>query len=409
MDPDHVQLPRDTDASGRDLGDEEIALVAAAIRSGTLNATRGTFVRRLESAFAARMGAAHAVACASGTAAIHAAVSALGVRSGDEIVTSAITDMGAIMPMLYEGAAPVFCDVDPDTALITADRIAPLLTKQTRAIVVTHLFGQPCDMAAITALAQRHGVAVIEDCAQAPLAADTAGSVGGFGCMACFSFQQGKHMTTGEGGAVITRDAARAARLRKFVDKGWGYADAQPDHDFPALNGRMTELQGAVGLAQLAKLDGVLARRRAAGARMRALLRDVPGVALPPLRPGTEHSYWRFPVLIDPDVVPGGASAVARALAARGIAAQPHYVRKPAYRTAVFRDWEQHPVVAGPYRAAQRTPEPAGAMRGTARALRRLLVLPWNERYTDEHVLLLARALREAAPARPAKATNVDA
>src|SRR5262249_19583821 len=149
----------------------------------------------------------------------------LGVRPGDEIITSAITDMGAIMPMLYEGAAPVFCDVDPDTALVTADRIAPLVTPRTRAIVVTHLFGHPCDMKEILALAQRHGAVVIEDCAQAPLAADTAGTVGTLGHVACFSFQQGKHLTTGEGGAVTTRDPATAARLRKFVDKGWGYAD----------------------------------------------------------------------------------------------------------------------------------------------------------------------------------------
>jgi dTDP-4-amino-4,6-dideoxygalactose transaminase len=407
-----LQLPSDGDASGRDLGDREIALVTEALRSGTLTATKGTFVRRLADAFAECMGAAHGVACASGTAAIHGALVAAELEAGDEVVTTAITDMGAIMPILYEGAVPVFCDVDPDTANVTAEAIAARVTDRTRAIIVTHLFGLPCDMAPILALARERGLFVIEDCAQAPLAEDTAGTVGTLGDVGCFSFQQGKHMTTGEGGAMITSRPDVARRLQKFVDKGWGYGEPQPDHDFPALNGRMTELQGAVGLAQLDKLPSVLARRRASAAWLRPRLASLPGLALPPIRPGVTPSWWRFGLLVDPGVVRGGASALAEELGRLGVTAMPHYIRKPAWRTAVLRAWQAHPVTRVPFERAGRVPEPPPeAARGTERALERLLVLPWNEHYQPEHLAFLHEALQAALQkaAAPRAAPAVEA
>lgn len=371
--------------------------MAEALRSGTLTATKGTFVRRLAAAFAERMGVAHGVACGSGTAAIHAAVAAARLEAGDEVVTTAITDMGAIMPILYEGGVPVFCDVDSETCLVTADTIAASLTPRTRAIIVTHLFGLPCDMTPILALARDRGLFVIEDCAQAPLAEDTAGMVGSLGDVACFSFQQGKHMTTGEGGAVITDQPELAQRCAKFVDKGWGYGEERPDHDFPALNCRMTELQGAVGLAQLAKLDSVVERRRASAAWLRERVAGLPGISLPPIRPGVLPSWWRFSLLVDPAVVRGGASALAAELGEVGVPAMPHYIRRPAYRTAVLREWAAHPVTRGPFERAGREPAPPPqATVGTDRALQRLLVLPWNEHYRPEHLAYLFEALQGA-------------
>lgn len=390
-------LPSDGDRTGRDLGDEEIALVAEALRSGTLNATRGTFVRRFERAFAAAFGAPEAVAAASGTAAVHAALAALALQSGDEVITTAITDMGAITPILYEGAVPVFADVDAATGNVTAATIAARLTSRTRAVIVTHLFGMPCDMRPILELVRDRGVVLIEDCAQAPLAEDVAGTVGTLGALACFSFQQSKHLTTGEGGMVLANDAALGDRVRRFVNKGWGYGDAEPDHDFPALNGRLTELQGAVGLAQLGKLPSVLARRRATADRLRAELDGVPGVAMPPQRQGVVSSWWRVCLDVDPDVVEGGPDALAPALAALGLAARPRYIGVPAYRTRLFREWRNSPVTRVPFEQAGRTPEPpAGSMAGTERALRRMLVLPWNELFTDDHVAAIASTLRAA-------------
>ncbi|MEM7204678.1 MAG: DegT/DnrJ/EryC1/StrS family aminotransferase [Planctomycetota bacterium] len=396
-----LTLPRDADRSGRDLGAEELALLAEVVRSGTLNSTAGTAVARFERAFAGRFGAAHAVACSSGSAAVHAAVASLGLEPGDEIVTTPITDMGAVMPLVYEGAVPVFCDVDPCVGNVTAGTIEPRLTSRTRAIIVTHLFGQPCDMAPILSLARARGLTVIEDCAQAPLARDRVGPVGTLGHLGCFSLQQSKHLTTGEGGMVISgaaEDHGVATTVRWFVNKGWSYGASEPDHELPALNFRMTELQGAVGLAQLRKLEGVVERRRATAKLLRDGIAEVRGVALPPApAAGVLHSYWRVPLLVDADV-PGGPAAVARALAPLGVRAQPHYIRKPAYRCRVFREWARFAVTRAVFERAGRGPEPpAEHAIGVEAWLSRVLVLPWNERYEPRHVQSIVAALREAS------------
>src|SRR5438876_8424942 len=141
-----LTLPSDQDASGRTLGQEELEALAEVIASGTLISTKGTFVKTLEAKFAASLGTKHVHACASGTAAVHCAIAAIDPEPGDEIVTSSITDMGALTPILYQGAIPVFADVDAETYNVTAQSIEPCLSSRTKAIVVTHLFGNPCDM-----------------------------------------------------------------------------------------------------------------------------------------------------------------------------------------------------------------------------------------------------------------------
>src|SRR5436309_3676896 len=155
-----LTLPSDQEASGRTLGDEEIALVAEAIRSGTLTSTKGTFVKTLERRFAELLGVKHAWACASGTAAVHTTIAAINPEPGDEIVTSPITDMGALAPILYQGAIPVFADVDPLTGNVTAATLAKRLSPKTRAVVVTHLFGNPAGMNDILELAGARGIPV---------------------------------------------------------------------------------------------------------------------------------------------------------------------------------------------------------------------------------------------------------
>ncbi len=266
--PARLVLPSDQDATGRTLGREEQEALARVIASGTLNSTKGTEVAALEKSLARLLGVKHVVACSSGSAAVHCAVAALNPEPGDEIVTTSITDMGALHPIIAQGAIPVFADVDPQTCNVTAEAIRAVLSERTRAIVVTHLFGNPCEMAAIQALADERGIPVIEDCAQAYLATVDGKQVGTFGRLACFSLQQGKHITTGEGGFVATDDDALARRVFLFVNKAWGYGDAQPDHYFLAPNYRMTELQGAVANAQLPKLQGSV--ERAPGDRRRA-------------------------------------------------------------------------------------------------------------------------------------------
>jgi len=393
-----MTLPSDQDASGRTLGAQELALLADVITSGTLNSTKGTAVAEFERALARTIGVKHVVACASGSAAVHCAIAALNPEPGDEIVTTAITDMGALAPILYQGAIPVFADVDPRTCNVTAATVAARITPRTRAIVATHLFGNPCEMAALRALADERGLMLIEDSAQAYLATVDGRAVGTWGDIACFSLQQGKHITTGEGGFVATNDDALARRMWLFVNKAWGYGDPQPDHYFLALNYRMTELQGAVGLGQLPKLEACVEARQATAAALTARIGDIAGITAPVVADDATHAYWKYIVMVDPSIVPGGSVALGAKLKERGIASAPRYIQKPAFQCAVFRDRVTLGTSGWPFTLAEPSAVDYDPARfpGTFRALEHVLVLPWNERYTAEHVAFIARALREA-------------
>ena len=391
-------LPSDQDASGRSFGEAEMALLAEVLRAGTLTSTKGTFVRDLEKGFAGLLGVRHAWAASSGTAALHAAVAAVDPEPGDEIVTSPVTDMGALTPILYQGAIPVFADVDPATCNVTAETIAARLSDRTRAIVVTHLFGNPCEMDPILELARGRGIPVIEDCAQAFLARDRGRPVGTMGAIGVFSLQQGKHVTCGEGGIAVTDDDALARRMFLFVNKAWGYGDPEPDHTFLALNYRLSELQGAVALAQLPRLESFVERRIANAARLTAALAGVPGIATPAAPPGGAHSYWRYCLRIDPGVIPGGAVALGGLLKRRGIAAAPRYIQKPAFECEVFRRQRTFGESRWPFTLAR--PEALdygrGRFPGVFEALDEILVLPWNERFEAKHVDFLAEAIHQA-------------
>jgi len=397
-------LPSDADHTGRDLGDDEIALLREVIDSGVLNCTKGTQVKAFERAFAERYGVPHARAVTSGTAACHTAIAAIDPEPGDEIITTSITDMGAISPILYQQAIPVFADVDPVTLNVTPETVAARLTSRTRAIIVTHLFGNPCDVIGIKELADARGIPVIEDCAQAYLATQNGRLVGTIGTIGAFSLQQGKHMTTGEGGITITSDPTHARRMTLFSDKAWGYGDPQPDHYFLALNYRMSDLQGAVARAQLGKLDRVVARRQASAAKLTAQLAGLPGIALPRPIPGATHVYWKYPLLVDPEVIEGGADALGGVLKAQGVFCAPRYIQKPAFMCQMFTERKTFGTSQYPWASRVRDGgsdvvyDPADYP-DTLRALERVVVLPWNEFYTDEHVGFIARAVRAAVDA----------
>jgi dTDP-4-amino-4,6-dideoxygalactose transaminase len=390
-------LPSDQDATGRTLGDREIELVSAAIQSGTLTSTKGSLVRRLEQGFADLLGARFAYACSSGTAAIHAAIAAIDPEPGDEIITTSITDMGALAPILYQCAIPVFADVDPRTLNVTAATIAPMISNRTRAIIATHLFGNPCEMDAILALAEAHGLPVIEDCAQAFLASCKGRNVGTLGAIGCFSLQQGKHITCGEGGMLVTNDERLARRLFLFINKGYGYGDASPDHYSLALNSRMSEIQGAVALGQLEKLKASAETRGLRAAELTAKIRDIPGIEPFPVRADSRHVYWRYCLLVDPQVIRGGAVGLAAGLRERGISSAPRYIQKPAFLCEVFQQRRTFGNSQFPFTLAR--PEVLHYDRQhyprTFEGLDHTLVLPWNESYTTQHVEYIAASLQE--------------
>lgn len=392
-----LALPSDQDATGRMFDEREVDHVSNCIRTGTLTSTKGRYVKTLEEKFAARMGVHSAYACSSGSAAVHTAIAAIDPEPGDEIITTPITDMGALAPIIYQGAIPVFADVDGRTLNVTAETVAARIGERTKAIVVTHLFGNPCRMAPIMELAGKHRIPVIEDAAQAFLAEDDGRVAGGMGSIGCFSLQQGKHMTTGEGGMVTTNDAALARRMFLFINKAWGYGDEAPDHYFLALNYRMSELQGSVALAQLEKLDEVVKRRIDGASALSELIEGLPGIELPLVSPGAVHVYWKYCLTVDSHRIRGGAIGLAGQLKQRGIASAPRYIQKPAFRCEVFAKQRTFGNSRFPFTLARPEAVDYDAARfpGTFAGLESILVLPWNELYNREHIEYIAAALHE--------------
>lgn len=391
-----VSLPSDQNSSGRTLGDEEIKFVTDAISSGTLTSTKGKFVKEFEAKFAALVGAKAAHCASSGTAALHTAYAAVDPEPGDEFITTSITDMGALTPILYQSAVPVFADVDQDTLNVTAGTIEAVISERTKAIIVTHLFGNPCEMGPIMELARSKNIPVIEDCAQAFLAKQNGQWIGTIGDIGCFSLQQGKHITTGEGGVVVSNNDELARRMFLFVNKAWGYGDAKPDHYFLAPNYRMNELSGAVALAQLEKLNDSVSVRIAQADALSAKLAGIEGVKTPRVADNSIHTYWKYCLNIDGNVVDGGAVGLAKVLRENfEIFSAPRYIQKPAFRCEVFRDQRTFGNSRFPFTEAR--PEACEYLdenySGTLNGLESILVLPWNEKYTSEHVDYISAAI----------------
>ncbi|MFI6902878.1 DegT/DnrJ/EryC1/StrS family aminotransferase [Nonomuraea sp. NPDC050394] len=370
------------ESAGRTLGDEEIAALERVIRSGMLSSVWGTEVRALEAEVARMYGSRHAIACSSGTAALHLSVVAAAPDPGDEIITTPITDFGTVAPILAQNAVPVFADVDPSTGILDPGSVAKLIGPRTRAIMVVHLFGAPAPMAEFRALADEHGLALIEDCAQAWLTELPGGRFAGTaGDVATLSLQQWKHITCGDGGLTLTDDDELARRMRLFADKGWDRARGR-SHESLGLNYRMTELQGAVARAQLAKLPGVLADRRRAAVRLIEELEGLERVRLP--RPDG-HAWWLFPL-----VFPGGeAREVAEKLREDGIPARAGYLTQTLNHA---------PVLDAPLYGSSRYPLEGYRAAACPEAERlvgdTLLVIDWNENYTGEHVAAISASVR---------------
>lgn len=277
------------------LGDEEKRAVLEVLDGTTL--THGPLVRRFEADFAAYTGAEHAVATSSCMAALHLACIALGLGPGDEVLVSAQTHVATAHAVELCGARPVFVDCDPETGNVDPERLRSAITRHCRAIALVHYLGFPADIRRIVKLAERHGLAVIEDCALALGATADGRHVGTWGDAGCFSFYPAKHITTGEGGMLITRRrdlAEKAARLRAFgIDRNVVHERALPGtYDVPGvgLNYRMNEMSAALGIRQLRRLPEFLGARRRNYARLAAGLAELERVAVLGAGRSVEHS-----------------------------------------------------------------------------------------------------------------------
>jgi perosamine synthetase len=301
-----------------DVGAREEQLALEVLRSGRLSL--GPMGPRFERDLAAWLGVGDAVAVSSGTTALHLGVRALGWGSGDEVLTSPFSFVASANCLLYEGARPVFCDVDPVTLNVDPAAVEAALGERSAGILPVHIFGYPAAMPELEAIAARHGLGVLEDACEALGAVDSEGRrVGSRGNLATFAFYPNKQMTTGEGGAIVPT-AAAAARLRAERNQGRGADMGWLDHGGLGFNYRLPDLAAALGVAQLERLDEILARRAAVAELYEQGLAGIEGLATPIAGRGEERRSWFVYTVALPEGADRGAT-IAR-LAERGIAAK---------------------------------------------------------------------------------------
>ena len=390
---------------GERFGDEELRLLEEVIRSQRLNVNSGSKVREFERRWAAYLGVSHAVMVTSGTAAVHCALGALKLEPGSEVITAPITDFGTVGPVLQQLCVPVFADLDPRTLCMDPEDVERHITPRTKVILAVHLAGNACDMDPLMEVARRHDLIVIEDCAQAYNARYGGRMVGTIGHLACFSLNQGKHIATGDGGMVVTNDPELAVRAQLFSDKAWPRDPNDPnrrDHLFVAPNYRVTELQAAVALAQLEKLDGICARRTAAGDVLTSLIEDAPGVEVVRPYPGGVCTYWFYAFR----VAAAARGDFAKALQAEGIPAIAGYIPKPIYLFDVLREKQtfgtsHFPFGYAPFRPAEGEGEieyrEGMCPVAEEEIIPRLVRLPLNEFWTEVDVRTTAQAIHKVA------------
>jgi perosamine synthetase len=357
------------------IGERERAYVDEAMRSGWIS--QGRFVAEFERRWAEYCGASHGVAVANGTAALELAVKALSLPEGSEVILPSFTIISCAIAIVRAGCRPVLVDCDPDTWCMSVVEAASKITAKTRAIMPVHMYGHMADMGPLLELARRNGLAVIEDAAQAHGAEQNGRRAGGIGTLGCFSFYSNKIVTTGEGGMIVTSDAALAGRTRSLrnlcFDESKRFLHEELGHNF-----RLTNMQAAIGLAQVERIEESVARKRHIASLYIEHLRDVPGLELPVERAGTRNVYWMFGIVLG-DSLPLDAAALAGRLRDAGIETRPFFIgmhQQPALHARGLFDGERYPV--------------------TERISRRGLYLPSGLALTDAQIDRVATAVRNS-------------
>ncbi|HEX5482800.1 MAG TPA: DegT/DnrJ/EryC1/StrS family aminotransferase [Terriglobia bacterium] len=393
-------LPSYLNRAGRTFGDAEERLLLEALNSGCLSRNGGVMVERLEREFAQKLGVAKAVACSTGTAAVHLTIAALDPEPGDEFITTPITDVGSLLPILWQNCIPVFADVDPQTLNLDPESVARQITPRTRAILAVHLAGQPCDMSALQRIAKEHGVALIEDCSQAYWAEVDGRLVGTVGDLACFSLQQSKHITCGEGGLMVTGNPQYAARAALFADKAWprdtnGLGSSR--FLFLSQNYRMTELQGAVALGQLPRIVDVVGRRRERAQQLTNLIENVQGVHPPHAPSYTRPAYWLYMLRVAESEAGVDTKQFGEALSAEGVPAWVQYTVDPLYLSPLFAGHKTYGTSSYPFSSFNTQDYRPGLCPQAEKVLKTIIAIHWNENYTPAHIEQIAAAITKVA------------
>ena len=279
----------------------------------------------------------HVQTCSSGTAAIHIAAAAAGIGPGDEVITSPITDIGTVIGVLFQQAVPVFADVEPETYNLSPADVAGKITARTKAIIAVHLAGNPCDLQKLKALADKHDLILIEDCAQAWGTRSQGRAIGTVGDIGCFSLMNSKHITTGDGGVVASSHEALGPLLQRFGDKGTDRVDGSPLQAL-ASNYRMSETQAAVGAAQLERLEGIATRRQKLGRILTDQITDVAGIRPHHVNVEDRCTYWFYMFRMDPGKFRCDRAQLVKAMRAEGVPASAGYIKRPLYAEPMFQD-----------------------------------------------------------------------
>jgi perosamine synthetase len=280
-----------------DIGEAELKNVVKAVKSGWVS-SKGPFIEEFERKFSSYIGLKYGISTSNGTTALHLALVALEIKRGDEVIVPALTFASVANVVIYTGAKPVFIDSHPEYWCIDPSKLEEKITKKTRAIILVHLYGHPCNMDPIMKITKNCNLHVIEDCAEAHGAKYKGRKVGKFGDIACFSFYGNKIITTGEGGMCLTNNEDLAQKIRMLRDHGMNIKKRYW-HEVVGFNYRMTNLQAAIGVAQLEKIDRFIERKRRIAKLYNSLLKDVNGVVLHPEMPWAKNAYWLYSILIE--------------------------------------------------------------------------------------------------------------
>lgn len=323
--------------SGPRWGEPELKQLEQMLEQNTLFYWGGPQTRLLTQRFQEVCPTKYVQTCSSGTAALHIAVAAAGIGPGDEVITSPVTDVGTVIGVIYQQAVPVFADLGAGTYNLDVEDVARRITPRTKAIIAVHLAGNPCDMDALRALADEHKLILIEDCCQAWGARSRGRPIGTVGDIACFSLQNSKLVTCGDGGVVGSSDERFGPHLQRFGDKGgnrikWG------GHEAFATNYRMSEPQAAVAAAQLTRLEDIASKRAHLGNLLSEKIADLPGLIPHKVHPEDRAVYWFYMFQMKPEAFRCNRSEFTRALAAEGASVSGGYIRVPLYGEAVFQN-----------------------------------------------------------------------
>ena len=319
------------------VGEEEIKAVAEVLKSGYY--VQGPNVKKLEEKFAEYIGTKHAIATNSGTAALHIALAAAGIGTGDEVIVPALTFFSTVTSVIHNNAIPIFADIDPEIYCLDPNDMKKRITDKTKAVIPVHLYGHPAEMDSIIETAEAHDLLVIEDAAQAHGAEYKGRKVGSIGHVGCWSFFATKNMTTGEGGMITTNDSNIAEKARIIRSHGMTSRD---DHAVLGYNYRMNEISAAIGLVQFSKLDKLNEVRRKNSVYLLKKLEGVEWLNLPRIKPYVKHAFFWCPVRVDEEKLGMKTKDLIAKLRERGVEVRHRYVA-PLYKQPMLLNQNAYP------------------------------------------------------------------